>query len=332
VATLILGVVIASVRLPFVVWSPGSLTDLYAVDGLTVSASPRFVVTGHLYTAGISVSAQTISLGKAMTAYYSADKTVFPQAVTYSVGLPIAPLAIGQQPLEAQRAAEAAALRLAGEPELTVKPVARVVSVLATGPSFGWLLPDDVIDAVGAITVASVADFNAAVATHTIGDTIQLTVTRDGRQLENQVDVLAQGSNTSQQAPSLGVTMTDSYQMPITVRNAPSDASAGLMLALAVYDAVTPGPLLGSLSVAGVGAVDANGAVLSVAGTKQTLQAAQAAGVQVFLLPAGNCVNATLDGLTMTVVAVTTLAQAVQSLNILSSGANASQVPSCQGR
>ena len=331
VATLVLGVVIASVRLPFVVWSPGGLADLYSnTGGLIVSGSPTYARTGHLLTTEVAVSSQTVSLGNAMTAFFSRDKTVFPQAVSYSVGLPIAPLVIGQQAVEAQRAAEAAALRLAALPGLTARPVARVVSVLATGPSFGWLQPDDIIDAVGATTVTSVADFKAAVATHTIGDTIQLSVTRDGRTLDKQVDVVAQASYTSQQAPSLGVTMTDSYQLPVLVTNAPIDTRAGLLLAIAVYDSITSGPLLGSLTVTGIGAVDANGTVSGVAGSKQALAAAQAAGIQVFLLPASNCVNASLPGLTMRVVAVTTLEQAVSSIQILATGGDISQVPVCQ--
>ena len=331
VATLILGVVIASVRLPFVVWSPGSLTNLYAsTGGLVVSGTHTYPRTGQLLTTEVAVSSQTVSLGKAMTAFYSPEMTVFPQAVSYSVGLPIAPVVTGQQAVEAQRAAEAAALRLAGMYDVPVRPVARVVSVLSTGPAFDWLLPDDIIEAVGATTVTSVADFNAAVATHTIGDTIQLSVTRDGKPLDKQVDVVAQASNTSQQSPSLGVTMTDSYQFPVTVINAPKDTGAGLLLAIAVYDLITPDPLLGSLSVAGVGAVDANGTVSGVAGARQALHAAQAAGVQVFLLPASNCTNTSLQGLSMRVVAVTSLAQAVASLRALSLGGDISKVPVCQ--
>jgi len=330
VATLVLGIGIASVRLPFVVWSPGGLTDLYAVTGgLMVMGPQTYSRTGHLMTTEVAVSSQTVSLGKAMKAFYSQDQTVFPQAVSYAVGSPIAPLGIGQQAVESQRAAEAAALRLIGLPDARVRPVARVVSVLATGPSFGGLQPDDIIDAVGATTVTSVADFNAAVATHTIGDTIQLSVTRNGKPLDKQVDVLAQASNSSQQTPSLGVTMIDSYQLPLTLFNAPKDTSSGLLLAIAVYDWLTPDPLLGSLTVAGVGAVDANGTVSGVAGSKQALRAAQAGGVQVFLLPAGNCSSASPQGLTMKVIAVTSLAQAVTSLRTIAAGGDISQVPVC---
>jgi len=327
VATVIFSIALAAVRLPFVVWSPGQLTDMYAAaGGISVSGTQVFPVTGHLMTVDVAVTGQTVTLGHAVRAYYSNDQAVLPQAVNFPVGQPIAPVVIGQQSAEVQRAAEAAALGLAGQ---APPKVVRVASILSFGPSYGRLQDDDIVNAVGSTAVTSVAEFNQAVATHTIGDTIQLTVTRGGKQMDT-IDVVAQASNAGQQAPALGVRMQDSYDLgSVVVRNAPSDTSAGLMLALAVYDKVTPLALAGNLTVAGVGQVDASGVVSGVAGVRERLQAAQAAGAQVFLLPSSNCANASLDGLTMTVVAVTNLGQAVVALQVLAGGGNASQVPTC---
>ena len=330
-ALLVLAGVLASVRLPFVVWSPGPLLDLYGTaDGrpvLTVSGVPVYPVSGQLQVAGVAVTTKTVSLGRGLTAFYAPDQAVLPQAVNYPYGEPIAQVAVGQNAQETQRAAEAAALRQAGLP---VERAPRVVSVISSGASSGWLLPGDVIEAVGSTTVTSVAEFNQAVALHSVGETILLTVTRDGKRLDNQVDIVAQAANDGQQTPSLGVTMTDSFLLgKVDVQGAPSDVGSSLLLALAIYDLVTDGPLLNGLSVAGTGVIDASGIVSGVAGTGERLQAAQKAGAQVFLLPRSNCANIPSGSWTMTIVAVASLPEAITSLQILAAGGSAGQVPTC---
>ena len=322
--TIGLGFAVVSWQVPFIIWSAGNVTDLYATDGVSISGAETYPVTGHLEVASVAVSPPSVRFGDAVAAFYSGDKSVLPQSVSYPVGQPISQVVIGEQPVEPQRSAEAAALRLAGLP---TSRAARVVSVAAAGPSAGLLQPDDVITAVFATKVSSVAEVNQVVATHAVGDTIQLTVTRGGQPLDSQVDVVAQASNSDQQTPSLGVTMTDSFVIdPVVVNNAPVSAGSGLMLAVALYDLLTPGTLIGDLTVAGAGMVDANGVVSGVAGTNQRLRAAQLAGANVFLLPAGSCATATLKT-GMTVVAVNSLQQAVDALGMLALGGTS--VPTC---
>jgi len=324
-STVGLGFAVLSWQVPFVIWSAGSVVDLYGDGGVSLTGVDTYPVTGHLEVASVAVSAPSVRFGDAVSAFYSADKAVLPQAVSYPSGQPISQVVIGEQPVEPQRSAEAAAMNLAG---LSASRAARVVSVAAAGPSANLLEPDDVITAVFATKVTSVAEFNQAVATHSVGDTIQLTVTRGGQPLATQIDVVAQASNGDQQTPSLGVTMTDSFVIdPAVVVNAPVSAGSGLMLAVALYDMLTPGPLIGDLTVAGAGMVDANGVVSGVAGTNQRLQAAQAAGATVFLLPAGSCATVSLTT-DMTVVAVSSLQQAVDSLQTLAVGG--ANVPTCQ--
>jgi PDZ domain-containing protein len=309
------------------VWSAGDVTDLYGVGGVQVTAPSTYPTTGHLLVAGVS-STSPVSLWRAVNAYFTPDQITLPESVTYPEGQPIPQVAYGQNSSETQLAAEAAALRLTGSPDLAVQRAPRVVSVVAAGPSYNKLLPGDIVDAVGGTLVASVADFSAAVASHSISDTIQLTVTRDGKMLDQQIDVVAVASNANQQTPSLGVTMTDSFLLgKVEVQNAPTELGSGLMLAIAVYDIVTPGPLLGGLSVAGAGIVDSTGVVSAVSGAQQRLEAAQEAGADVFLLPATSCATVSLDDVTMTVVAVSTLGGAVSDLKQLAAGGKA--VTSC---
>ena len=330
-ALIVLALGLAAVRLPLVVWSAGGLVDLYAGDDKTqlgVSGVVTYGTSGKLQVAGVAVGGQTVSLARALRAFYLPNEAVMPQAVNYPVGLPIGQVAVGVTTQEALRATEAAALRAAGMP---VERAPRVVSVMSSGPSYGLLQPDDVREGVGSTSVTSVADFNQAlILNYSVGDTVQLAITRGGVRLENQVDVVAQASNNEQQTPSLGVVLTDSFLLgSVEVHGAPTDIGSGLMLALGIYDLVTPGNLLGGKSVAGSGMVDANGVVSSVAGAVERLQAAQAAGVDIYLLPRSSCANVSLGTSPMIVLAVGSLADAIDGIRMVVAGGPAKQVYSC---
>jgi len=326
VAVLVLGLGLWMVRLPFVVWSAGEMSDLYASERFVVTGVETYQTTGKLQVAGVAVTRQPAGLGRILPAFYHPDEAVMPQVVSSPVGLPIPQVPMGPTTPEAQRAAEAAALRAAGLP---VERAPRVVSVMVTGPSLGWLIPDDVIEMVGSTTVTSVTEFNQAVALYSVGETVALTVTRAGVRLESQIDVIARASNNELQTPSLGLVLTDSFLLGgIDVRGAPGEIGSGLILAIGVYDFVTPGGLLGDLSVAGAGSVDANGVVSGVTGASERLRAAEAAGVDVFLLPRSSCANVSLKASGMVVVAVGTLDEAISSLATLAKGW-ATPVPSC---
>ena len=327
----VLGVILAMTQLPFVVWSAGSLTNIYAGTAgqprLTITGAPTYETTGKLQVASVAVTKQTVSLWRALPAYYNHDDAVLPQVVSFPVGLPIAQVATEQGSAEPQRAAEAAALRQVGLP---VERAPRVVAVVSAGPSFGWLLPDDVIEGVDSSTVTSVAEFNQALAMRSVGDTVQLTVNRAGVRLDSKIDVVAQASNNEQQTPSLGLILTDSFLLGgVDIQGAPTDIGSGLILAIGIYDLLTPGGLLGSLSVAGTGVVDANGVVSGVAGANERLRAARSAGAAVFLVPRSNCANLYLPLSGITVVAVSSLAESISALQTLAGGAGPGAVPTC---
>jgi len=327
----LLGIGSTMVHLPFVIWSAGGLTSVYGGEagqpGLSLTGAAQYGVSSKLLVANVTVTDQSVGLGQVLRAYSHPNQAVMPQVVSSPVGLPIPQVSLGLSTAEAQRAAEAAALKAVGLP---VERAPRIVSVMTSGPSYGLLLPDDVIEMVGSTTVTTVAEFNQAMASYSVADTVQLTVTRDGQRLDSQIDVVAQATYNQQQLPSLGVVLTDSFLLgDVDVRGAPSDIGAGLILAIGVYDLLTPGSLLGDLSVAGAGIVDANGVVSGVAGISERMEAARAGGVDVYLLPRSSCPNVESSQPGMMVVAVGTLSDAIQAIATLAVGGPASLVPTC---
>jgi PDZ domain-containing protein len=99
--------------------------------------------------------------------------------------------------------------------------------------------------------------------------------------------------------------------------------SAGLILALARLDALTPGDLTGGRSVAGTGAISPDGAVTTVGEVPEKVRAAIAAHVEVFFVPAWQKTEAatTARGTRLRVVPVRSVQEAVAWL--LANGARA---------
>lgn len=93
--------------------------------------------------------------------------------------------------------------------------------------------------------------------------------------------------------------------------------SAGLLIALAVYDLLHPGDLAAGRRIAGTGTIDTDGTVGTIAGVRAKARAAAADGVEVFLAPAAQAAAAreALDpSATMVVHGVDTFAEAVAVL------------------
>jgi PDZ domain-containing protein len=93
------------------------------------------------------------------------------------------------------------------------------------------------------------------------------------------------------------------------------------MFALAVLDKLTPDDLANHTFVAGTGTITADGQVGPIGGIPFKMMRARQAGATVFLVPSGNCDEASQrapDGLRL--VRVATLADAVHALEVLHKG------------
>lgn len=90
--------------------------------------------------------------------------------------------------------------------------------------------------------------------------------------------------------------------------------SAGLMLALEVYDQLTPGNLAEGMRIAGTGELRLDGSVAAVNGVRQKVVAAEAYGASLFLAPRENVAEASAAANSIKVVGVDTFEQAIRLL------------------
>ncbi|MDX1620848.1 MAG: PDZ domain-containing protein, partial [Nitriliruptorales bacterium] len=190
---------------------------------------------------------------------------------------------------ESIRAAAAVGLR-AADLEVSVSGQgARVVATIPGTPAADVLQQEDVITEVEGETVSLASELAAALADSRAGDEVELTIRRDDELRTVTIEV-ADISEIGQPGIGVAVTTVD-LQIDLPVDVGPTgDAnvggpSAGLMIALAFYDAATNGELT-SRRVAGTGAIRLNGDVGPVSGIGEKVEGAIQAGAEVFLVPA----------------------------------------------
>ena len=186
--------------------------------------------------------------------------------------------------------AAAVALRAAGlrvDPDALRGQGALVLRVQRGGPVQGRLRPGDVVTAVNGRLVTTDAAYRAVV--RELGwDPITLTVRRGEHETELRLAPVATRSGQ----PSLGLvvsTFRPKVDLPVGVRvnNARvGGPSAGLAVALTVYDLAVPDDLLAGRAVMATGTLDADGRVGPIGGVAFKAVAARRAGLDVLLVPA----------------------------------------------
>jgi PDZ domain-containing protein len=219
---------------------------------------------------------------------------------------------------ESGEVAAAVGLRTAGLPVQVSGGGARLVDVFPGGPAEGELERGDVVLAVDGQPVQLASDLGTNLSKRSSGDEVTVTFRRDGaeRQVRIRLERVAQLNR-----PGLGVaveTVEPDVSLPFPVDVDQGDIggpSAGLMIALTVYDLVHPGDLTAGRTVAGTGTIDINGEVGPVGGVRQKVEAAKDSDAGLFLVPVEEAEDArAAAGADLPVVAVRNFQEAVAHL------------------
>jgi Lon-like protease len=194
-----------------------------------------------------------------------------------------------------------------------------VVQVAPDTPAASTLEPGDIITAVDGNAVTDEATLREAIASATAGEPLTLDVLRRAEAVQVQVTpTLIDG------APRLGVVPETvnprvSLPVPVDVTTGPvGGPSAGLIIALTVYDSILPDvDLAGGRIIAGTGTIDENGIVGPIGGAGLKVIAAHRRGASIFLSPRANLAAAQAAlpaGSAMQIVGVDTFDEARDAL------------------
>lgn len=320
----------------YVITAPGVVLDtLGKADGqelITISGRTTYPTDGTLDLTTVTVYGGPngpAGLLHLLQAWIGDDQVVQPTEELYGSDETEeeASEAATQEMTDSQSSATAAAL---GELGVEV-PLELTLAGVADGvPAADVLEADDVLLDVNGTAATTLSGYKSLLDGVTPGDTVPVTVRRDGEKTTVQVTTV---EGTEGQA-LLGVYLTVEIDPPFEVEiniDSIGGPSAGQMFALGIYDKLTPGSLTGGQSVAGTGTIDLDGEVGAIGGIRQKLIAARRAGATWFLAPESNCtevVGHVPDGLT--VVPVQSLAESIETLKAIADG-DTSALPACTG-
>ncbi|HWB23683.1 MAG TPA: S16 family serine protease [Gaiellaceae bacterium] len=218
-----------------------------------------------------------------------------------------------------QQVAGAVALRSLGYKVKAVGNGARVDAIEPGLPAVGKLEPTDVIVAVDGKPVTSPATLSAAMHKQAIGSLVRFTVHREGKTKTVSINTVAD-PKSKRAIVGIFVEPAEAIHLPIRVSIDAGNVggpSAGLAFALDVLEKLGHNVDRGN-KIAATGEIFLNGDVGPIGGIKQKTFGAREAGVDAFLVPAGQ--NATdakryADGLR--IIPVKSFQQALHALATL---------------
>ena len=334
-------VVLGTLPAPYVLESPGPVYDTIGDIDVAGESTPVIDVDGEkTYPTSGTLDMLTVTLRgnreaplswiDLAVAWFDRTRAVLPIEAVYPEG-ETQEQSTQQSTADmvgSQQEAVAAAL---GELGIDYTSVVTVTSTLAGFPADGVLEPGDQILTVDGDPVDGVTELTTALKAQPVGSTFDLGIVRDGKDLTVELTTAASPDDAT--VPIVGITPGATYDFPFDVTVNLGDVggpSAGTMLALGIYDKLTPGELTGGEKFAGTGTIAADGEVGPIGGIRQKLYGAENAGADWFLAPAANCdevVGHIPAGLQ--VFAVSTLDEALHTVETIADDGDTSKLARC---
>ena len=167
-----------------------------------------------------------------------------------------------------------------------------VVGVMDDSPVAGKLLKEDLIISINNEMIKSTTEFISLLRTYEIGDMVSIGLIRNDKEMSIQTKLIEHIDYENE--PMVGFlasTPNQRFVFPISVDIDTGNVggpSAGLMMALNVYNSLTEYDITKGIKVAGTGTIEIDGSVGPVGGVKQKVIAAKNAGSTLILVPTAN--------------------------------------------
>jgi PDZ domain-containing protein len=310
----------AFVPTPFVLVTPGSVLDTTAL--VTVSlAEPTHTTRGRLYLTSVRTmpaSATLWLLGKLNPeAALVPREQARPPDMSEREYRAVLTTMMG----ESKSTALLVALRAAGYDVQPALQGARVEQVRQGAAAEGLLVPGDIVMALDEEPVSTAGQLAQAVRSRRPGDTLHLTILRAGAREDLTVTVGAAPDDSGRAFLGVSIsTYVNTAALPVSAQIRTSELggpSAGLMFALAIYNALAPEDITHGQSIAGTGALTIEGGVTGVGSVEQKVHGAERKGAAYFLVPAENYEEARRAARRIRVIAVKTFDEALTALRAL---------------
>ena len=203
-----------------------------------------------------------------------------------------------------------------------------VVGILDDSPVKDKLKKGDLLNSINNKDISSATEFISTLRTYSIGETVSIGLLReiDGNKKTLTIETTLIEHVEYEGEPMVGflaTTVNERFDFPFEIDIKTGNVggpSAGLMMALNVYNNLIPEDLTNSMIVAGTGTIEIDGSVGPVGGIKQKVIAAKKAGAELILVPVDNYDEAKIFETEETaVVAVDSFSEALSVISQYSS-------------
>ena len=171
-----------------------------------------------------------------------------------------------------------------------------VVGLLDDSPVKNKLKKGDLLNSINNTEIYSATEFISTLRTYSIGETVSIGLLRetDGVKEQLYIETTLIEHVEYKGEPMVGflaTTVNERFDFPFEIDIKTGNVggpSAGLMMALNVYNNLIPEDITNSMIVAGTGTIEIDGSVGPVGGIKQKIIAAKKAGAELILVPVAN--------------------------------------------
>ena len=171
-----------------------------------------------------------------------------------------------------------------------------VVGLLEDSPVKDKLKKGDLINSINNTDIYSATEFISTLRTYSIGETVSIGLLREIDGIKEQIYIKTTliehvEYEGEPMVGFLATTVNERFDFPFEIdikTGSVGGPSAGLMMALNVYNNLIPEDITNSKIIAGTGTIEIDGSVGPVGGVKQKIIAAKRAGAELILVPVAN--------------------------------------------
>lgn len=283
---------VSGIKVPYLATSPGPVVDVHEI--ISVDGAEQFDHDGQLFFLTISRPSDSLTLLELIEAWRDPAVDIVERELIIREGQTSEERR--RENLESmnnsQQIAVAVALDRLGYEIGIVGFGAEVRELVENGAAAGILEPGDIITAVAGIEIGFVSELVSEIREYDVGDTIELTVDRNGEDLS--VSVTLAESESEPETPVVGILVADvgaRFEFPFDVNidtGAIGGPSAGMMLTLGVYNQLSQEDITRGHRIAGTGTISSDGSIGQIGGIKQKVFGAIGVGAEYILVPGGD--------------------------------------------
>ena len=199
-----------------------------------------------------------------------------------------------------------------------------VVGLLDDSPVKDKLFKNDLITSINNQNVKSSTEFIALLKSYEIGESVEIGLIRDDKQIKIETKLIEHVEYKNE--PMVGFlasTPNQKFVFPFDVDINTGNVggpSAGMMMALNVYNLLIESDITNGKKIAGTGTIEIDGSVGPVGGVKQKVIAAKRANASLILVPTANYSEASAySDENTSIVAVDTFEEAIDVISDFSS-------------